>query len=242
MAEPLYQLDQVSVVHADGRIALHRINLQIDPGERVVVLGSNGSGKSSLLHLLNALSLPSSGECKFERTVLDRTQLRDRQWERTFRRRVAFMFQQPEAMLFNPTVEDEIRYGLHDNPTASQSELVLQWASSLGLEHRLGSSPWDLSGGEKQRLCLASLLAPAPEVLLLDEPTANLDPRTTGWLVAWLRQRSLTTVTATHHIGRAADLGDRAVIINENHEIAFDGPIQDVLANRPLLLANNLTY
>ena len=242
MFEALYELNQVSVNNRNGRLALDSINLRIEHGERVVILGANGSGKSTLLHMLNALILPDSGECKVEGMRINRKTLQNRQWERGFRRRVALMFQQPEAMLFNPTVEEEIRYGLRDDPTASRSDRVLQWARWLGLENCLENSPWELSGGEKQRLCLACLLAPAPEVLLLDEPTANLDPKTAGWLLDWLRDRSLTTVVATHHIGWTAELGDRVIVIGEDHRISFDGLAKEVLADRNLLLANNLTF
>jgi cobalt/nickel transport system ATP-binding protein len=242
MTEPLYQLDGVTVAFPDGRTALEDLSLRIAPGERLVLLGANGCGKTTLLKLLDGLVLPSAGILRFEGAALDPARLKQRQFSRTFRRRVTLMFQHPEAMLFNPTVREEIGFGLRHLPAEEAAERVRQWAALMRLDRHLDEQPSQLSGGEKQRLCLACLLALEPEVLLLDEPTANLDPRTVGWLIDWLAERNITTVVATHHMALAPELGTRAVILSEGHRLAFDGPVGDALADLGLLLENHLAH
>ena len=242
MTESLYSLDHVTVQYPDGRTALNEIDLEISRGERVVLLGANGCGKSTLLKLLDALVMPTTGRMSFEGRGLDPTVLKARDFAASFRRRVALMFQHPEAMLFNATVGEEIGFGLRHLPAEAARERVRHWAAFMRLDGHLAEHPSQLSGGEKQRLCLACLLAVEPEVLLLDEPTANLDPRTVGWLIDWLGEREITTVVATHHMALAPELGQRAVILSEAHRVAFDGAVGDALGDLPLLLANNLAH
>jgi cobalt/nickel transport system ATP-binding protein len=242
MTEPLYRLESVSVAYPDGGVALDALDLVISPGERVVLLGTNGCGKTTLLKLLDGLVLPGRGALYFAGQTLDAARLKGRDFARDFRRRVVLMFQHPEAMLFNPTVQEEIGFGLRHLPEHEARERVRHWAALMRLESRLEAHPSQLSGGEKQRLCLACLLALEPEVLLLDEPTANLDPRTVGWLIDWLAERAITTVVATHHMALAPELGSRAVILSEAHRIAYDGPVGEALADLELLLANNLAH
>jgi cobalt/nickel transport system ATP-binding protein len=242
MSEPLYELDEVTVAYPDGRTALEDLSLRIAPGERLVLLGANGCGKTTLLKLLDGLVLPTGGVLSFDGEPLDAARLKQRAFAQAFRRRVTLMFQHPEAMLFNPTVGEEIGFGLRHLPAEEAAERVRRWAAFMRLDGHLAEHPSQLSGGEKQRLCLACLLALEPEVLLLDEPTANLDPRTVGWLIDWLAERSITTVVATHHMALAPELGTRAVILSEAHRLAFDGPVGDALADLDLLLANNLAH
>jgi len=242
MTERLYSLENLSVEYPDGRVALDGLDLAIAPGERVVLLGANGCGKSTLLKLLDGLMAPTRGVLAFEGEPLDARRLKDRAFAGAFRRRVALMFQHPEAMLFNPTVAEEIGFGLRHLPEDEARERMRHWAGFMRLADHLDEHPSQLSGGEKQRLCLACLLALEPEVLLLDEPTANLDPRTVGWLIDWLAERAITTVVATHHMALAPELGRRAVILSEAHRVAFDGPVEAALADMELLLENNLAH
>jgi cobalt/nickel transport system ATP-binding protein len=242
MTELLYRLEAVSVDYPDGRNALDTLQLDIAAGERVVLLGTNGCGKTTLLKLLDGLVPASRGTVHFEGRPLDAARLKERDFASAFRRRVALMFQHPEAMLFNPTVAEEIGFGLRHLPEDEALDRVRRWAGMMRLDGRLDEHPSQLSGGEKQRLCLACLLALEPEVLLLDEPTANLDPRTVGWLIDWLAERAITTVVATHHMALAPELGRRAVILSETHRVAFDGPVDEALADLELLLENNLAH
>src|SRR6056297_3896110 len=173
MTEALFGLEKVSVEYPDSGKALDGLDLEIMSGERVVLLGTNGCGTTTLLKLLAGLVMPSSGLLRFGGEPLDAARLARAEFARDFRRRVALMFQHPEAMLFNPTVAAEIGFGLRHLPEAEARERVRYWADFMRLDTRLDAPPSQLSGGEKQRLCLACLLAIEPEVLLLDEPTAN---------------------------------------------------------------------
>ncbi len=242
MTEAVFELEKVCVAWPEGGDALVDLDLTIGRGERVVLLGANGCGKSTLLRVLDGLIAPARGVLRFEGTPVDAARLRDRPWVRDFRRRVALMFQHPEAMLFNPTVADEIGYGLGHLDPAERTARVRHWAEWTGLADRLDRPPSQLSGGEKQRLCLACLLATEPDVLLLDEPTANLDPRTVGRLLDWLAGQAITTVIATHHLGLAPEFGHRSVILSEAHRVAYDGPTDAALGDMDLLLAHNLAH
>lgn len=241
-AAPLLELQRVDVAYPNGRGALDGVDLSIEAGERVVVLGTNGCGKSTLLRVLNALMLPSAGVFRFEgHPVTDRT-LQDRAWQREFRRRVALMFQHPESMLFNPTVREEIGFGLRHLEASEQEARITRWAERLRLEDLLEVPPFELSGGEKQRLCLACLLAVEPEVLLLDEPTANLDPRTVGWLLEWLRARPVTSVVATHQMALVPRLGERIVILSADHRVVYDSRHSGGPPGRDLLVTHGLAH
>jgi cobalt/nickel transport system ATP-binding protein len=239
---PLLELEQVTVAYPNGRRALEGIDLAIHAGERVVLLGTNGCGKSTLLRVLDGLIVPTTGEFRFAGRRVDPHTLQDRGWQRDFRQRVVLMFQHPESMLFNPTVRDEIGFGLRHLPESERAARLRYWADVLRLQDFLDAPPFELSGGEKQRLCLACILAVEPEVLLLDEPTANLDPRTVGWLLEWLRERSITSVVATHQMTLVPQLGERIVILSDDHGIVFDSRTAGGPPDHDLLVANGLAY
>jgi cobalt/nickel transport system ATP-binding protein len=239
---PLLELERVVVAYPNGRRALDGIDLSIEAGERVVLLGANGCGKSTLLRVLDALTLPSTGVFRFDgRAVTDRT-LQDRAWQRNFRQKVVLMFQHPESMLFNPTVREEIGFGLRHLEDTEQEARIIHWARLLRLDGLLDAPPFELSGGEKQRLCLACLLAVEPQVLLLDEPTANLDPRTVGWLLEWLRERPVTMVVATHQMTLVPQLGERIVVLSADHRIVHDSREAGKPPDQDLLVAHGLAH
>lgn len=238
---PLFQINQLHYHHTNGQPALVDINLSIMPQERVVLLGANGSGKSTLLRILNGLLWATQGSVYFEGQVLNTQSFKQKAFNRAFRLQVALMFQQPEAMLFNPTVAEEIAYGVQHLDAPQRAQVVATWAHTFALTHQLNTPPSHLSGGEKQRLCLACLLATHPKVLLLDEPSANLDAKTTGWLLQWLDEQHITTITSTHQLALAQHFGQRAVLLSTDHQIAFDGPLSNALNNTDLLTACNLS-
>jgi len=238
----LIKIENVSLRYDEGRWALKEISAAIAPGERVVLLGANGSGKSSLLKLLNGLLFPQEGVYRYRDRVVEQRTFRDRTWGRRFRRAVVLLFQQPDAMLFNPTVYDEIAYGPRQLSLPDVDGLVKRWAAEFGLEGVLAEAPVRLSGGEKQKVCLAALLALEPELLLLDEPTANLDPRGSGRLIDLLQDLPLTTITATHNLSLAVELGTRALVLDEEHRLIHDGPLEALLTDRDTLLRANLVH
>jgi cobalt/nickel transport system ATP-binding protein len=238
----MIELEHVSYRYPDSEPALKDVSLSVAEKEKVVLLGANGSGKTTLLRILNGLIFPQEGTCRYGSESVTERRLRDRSWSRRFRREVVLLFQHPEAMLFNPTVYDEIAYGLRQLGADDLDGKVRRWAARLGVEPHLKRPPFQLSGGEKQKVCLAALLALEPQVLLLDEPTANLDPRSTGWLVDFLQDLSVTSVATTHNLSLAGELGSRVLVLSEGHELIFDGQMEDLLGDEDKLLAANLVH
>jgi len=238
----MIELERVSYRYPESEPVLSEVSFRVAEGEKVVLLGANGSGKTTLLRILNGLIFPEQGTYRYLAEPLTKGRLRDRSWSRRFRREVVLLFQHPEAMLFNPTVYDEIAYGLRQLGAEDLDGKVRRWAARLGVESHLERPPFQLSGGEKQKVCLAALLALEPQVLLLDEPTANLDPRSTGWLVDFLQDLSVTSVATTHNLSLAGELGDRVLVLSEAHELIFDGRVEALLGDQEKLLAANLVH
>lgn len=240
-ADPVLQVLGISHRYGDAEV-LRDIDFAVHPGEKVVLLGCNGSGKSTLLKILNGLIAPSAGLFLYQSEAITPTRLKAPALHRRFRSEVALLFQNPDAMLFNPSVFDEIAFGPRQMGLADIDKRVRHWAEQVGVSQHLKRPPFTLSGGEKQKVCLAALLALEPKVLLLDEPTAALDPRSTGWLVDFLSGLSITTVTTTHNLSLAAELGSRALVLGEDHSLIHDGPIQALLADMDRLAAANLVH
>lgn len=239
----MIELERVTYEYPDGACAIRNVNLALQPGERAVLLGANGCGKSTLLKLLDGLLLPTGGQVRYRGQPVTAARLRDREWSRRFRGEVGLVFQHPEAMLFNPSVVEEIAYGPKRLGMSEPIEIAHRWVERVGLEKYLDTPPYRLSGGEKQRLCLACVLACEPGLLLLDEPTANLDPRATGWLVDFLLdQQGLTTLVSTQNLSLAAELGERALILDEQGGLMFDGDLDTALGDADLLWRANLAH
>lgn len=219
-------------------VALSQINLEIQAGERVVLLGNNGSGKSTLLKLLAGLIFAQEGRYLFEGKVVNKRQLkRD---AKAFRKALAILFQNPDTMLFNPTVREEILFSLLQFDMERDIEAL---AEEFDIASLLERSPLKLSGGEKQKVALCAIFATEPKVLLLDEPMANLDPKSTGWLIDFLEeQEGLTTLISTHNLSLARELGTRAIVMDASHTIIYDGAIEALFENQEVLLQANLMH
>jgi cobalt/nickel transport system ATP-binding protein len=243
MSESLLRLKGIAYRYPEeSGLVLENIDLTVQAGEKIVLLGANGCGKSTLLKILNGLIFPKQGDYFYRGEQVNQARLKEKAFLSRFRREMVFLFQHPDAMLFNPTVAEEIAFGPRQMGLDHVPERVARWAGALGLEKHLNSPPFRLSGGEKQKVCLAALLALEPEVLLLDEPTANLDPRGTGWLVDFLQSLPLTTVTTTHNLSLAGELGERTLVLAENHRLIYDGPLSTLLDDRDTLLQANLLH
>jgi cobalt/nickel transport system ATP-binding protein len=238
----MLELDNVSFAWPDGGSVISKLSLRIAPGEKIVLLGANGCGKSTLLKLMNGLVFPETGCVSWQGKPLSAQALKNRGFARDFRRRCVLLFQHPEAMLFNPTVRDEIAYGPRQLGLADVDARIAHWAAELNLAALLDKAPFALSGGEKQKLALACLLALDPELLLLDEPGASLDPATVGWLVDTLVHSERTVVVSTHNLSMAAELGSRCVVLGEGGEILFDGPVKMALTGMALLEKAGLAH
>lgn len=238
----MIELEGVGYAWPEGGRCLQGVDLRLAPGDKVVLLGANGSGKSTLLKLLNALVFPTAGRYRFGGREVTRAALRERDWSRDFRRRCVLLFQHPEAMLFNPTVREEVAYGPARLGLPDVAGRVERWAGALGLGPLLDLPPYRLSGGEKQKVALAALLALDPEVLLLDEPMANLDPRTSGWVVDFLADTAATVVVSTHNLSMAAELGERCVVLASGGRVVRDTTVEAALGDLDLLESADLVH
>ena len=242
--EPLYELRDAGFRFPEAE-ALSGLSLTIRPHERLFLLGANGSGKSTLLRLLAGLHFSTSGEVRYRGTVLTEQAFAPEKFAFEFRRQVAITFQNPDVQLFNASVFDEVAFGplqLRWPPEtiAARVEESLAALGILPLQHR---APHQLSEGEKKRVALASVLILDPEVLLLDEPTAALDPQSRSRMIDFLfESRGVKTiVVSTHELALAHDLADRCLIL-ENGRLAADGPPAQILADEELLRRTHLLH
>ncbi len=227
-----------------GRPAVTDVSFSVRPGERVVLLGVNGCGKTTLLKALDGLLAPSAGAIRYGGAALDARALDDAAFRRRFRSEVALLFQNVDAMLFNPTVEDEIAFGPRQLGLPDVDARVARWARTFEVDRFLERPPFELSGGEKKRVALAALLAIDPKVLLLDEPTANLDPATAARLVDFLAAlEGVTVIASTHNLSVAEELGARAVLLAPDRPGArFDGATSDLVRDERLLVESGLAH
>ena len=231
-----------------GRLpALCGIDLTIEAGMRIALVGANGSGKSTLLSLLDGLVFPQRGTVRFAGRELTETALQDEAFSLDFRRRVGLVFQNPDVQLFCPTVREDIAFGplqlgIELRTVESRIETLAQ---DLGLAPLLDRPPHQLSVGEKRKVAFATVLAIEPEVLLLDEPTAGLDPRTTTHLIELLHQaahQGRTIVIATHDLHTIADIADTVHVFGQDKRLVASGAPEAILSDHALLEANNLIH
>ncbi len=245
--ELLYECKDVHYVYPDGTPALAGVSFQVWRGDRVAILGINGSGKSTLLRLLNGLLEPARGEVRFAGTPLTERNLLQPAFGRMFRQRVGFVFQDADAQLFNPTVWDEVAFaprqmGLSEEEVRAR---VTDTLNLLGIAHLAERAPFRLSGGEKRKVAIACVLSMNPEVLLMDEPIAGLDPRMQAWLVNTLKllhEAGKTLIIATHNLHLLPDIADRVLILSEEHRLIADLPLSQALADTQMLVQAGLLH
>jgi cobalt/nickel transport system ATP-binding protein len=243
----VFVVDDAHYRYLDRFVALAGVSLTITAGERVALLGSNGCGKSTLLKLLSGLIEPERGTVHAFGTELSETTLDDEQFARAFRARVGLVFQSSDAQLFSPTVRDEVSFGpLHLGFGLAETERrVDDLLELLDIADLADRAPYQLSGGEKKRVAIASVLVTNPDVLLFDEPTAALDPRTQQWLldlVVELHQAGKTIVCATHDLATLDQVADRCIVFSEEHRVVATGSPAEILADGALLEATNLVH
>ena len=247
VAEPVLAIDGVSYAYLDRFAALNDVSLVVHRGERIALLGANGCGKSTLLKVLAGLLFPDAGCFTAFGSEVTEDALEDEQFNRGFRSRVGFVFQNSDAQVFSATVRDELAFGpLNLGLAAAEVEVrVRDTLSMLDITDLADRAPYQLSGGQKKRVAIASVLIMNPEVLLFDEPTAALDPRTQQWLIeliAELHGAGKTIVMATHDLESIDDLADRCVVFSEDHRFVGAGTPRELLADRELMLAVNLIH
>jgi cobalt/nickel transport system ATP-binding protein len=234
-AAPALRLRGLRFAYPDGSEALRGVDLELAAGERVALLGPNGAGKTTLALHLNGLLRASAGSVHVTGLELTDTSLRE------IRRRVGLVFQDPDDQLFMPTVREDVGFG-PANLGLGGDELehrVREALELVGCTDLVDRAPHHLSGGERRRVAVATVLAMRPDLLVLDEPTSNLDPASRRELVEVLRDLPVSQLIVTHDLPFALELCPRSVIVNGGR-IAADGGTPQLLGDTELLAANRL--
>lgn len=243
----VFSLQNIEYRYARSKVVLDGLSLDFVSGERTAILGANGTGKSTLLSLLDGLIFPTSGTLSAFGRPLTEDALENRAFSMEFRKRVALVFSNPDVQLFSATVWDDIAFGPLQLGLAPGKikEIVESQLESLRITDLRDRAPQTLSDGQKKKVAIASSLATDPDVLLLDEPTNGLDPRTQVWLIEILHdlhQKGKTVIVATHDLATADHIAERAVVFGEDHTIAADGPFREIINDEELLLRVNLIH
>jgi cobalt/nickel transport system ATP-binding protein len=230
------EVRDLAFAYPDGRQALYGCNLSVARGERLAILGPNGAGKTTLVLHLNGVLAPGAGEVVVGGMVVGRDSLRE------IRRRVGIVFQDPDDQLFMTTVADDVAFGpanlgLRGEELARRVEGAL---AAVGLAGFADRAPHHLSFGERRRVAIATVLAMEPQVLVLDEPSSNLDPAARAELAEILESLDLTVIMVTHDLPYALQLCARSAVMNGGVIVA-EGPTRDVLADGELMAANRLS-
>ena len=245
-ATPVFELEDVGYTYSRRQVALDGINLTVGEGEAVALLGANGCGKSTLLKVLDGLYAPATGHLRVFGSDIQNIGA-DVEETHRFHRRIGLVFQDPDVQLFSPTVGDDVAFGpLQLGLTLPEVRRRVEAAlRQMGVEHLRDRAPFELSGGEKKRAAIASVLSLEPDVLLLDEPTASLDPRTKWVLVDMiveLARQGKTVITATHDLEIVPIIATRVVVMGENRRILADGTTERILSDDALLVEANLIH
>jgi cobalt/nickel transport system ATP-binding protein len=247
MENMIFELNRVDYSYFGKFPALRGLDFSVEAGSKSVLLGANGTGKSTLLYLLDGLIFPDKGSLKFRGKELTETLLADPAYSRDFRNSVGFVFQNPDVQLFCPTVKEDIIFGplqlgMDKEEIIRQLDRLADIFKITGLLER---QPHQLSIGEKKKVAIASVLAVEPDVLLLDEPTAGLDPQTTRDIIdilLELNQAGKTIITATHDLHIAGEIADKAYIFGSEKTIIKNAPCREVLSDEEFLHQHNLAH
>ncbi len=232
---PVIKVAGLEFSYPGGHQALKGIDLQVMPGERLAVFGPNGAGKTTFALHLNGIHMPVEGAVMIGGVVLNEQTVME------IRRRVGMVFQDPDDQLFMPTVRQDVAFGpANFGVTGEALDLrVIEALEAVGMAHAIDRAPHHLSLGERRRVAVATVLASEPEILVLDEPSSNLDPASRRELADILTDLDVTIVMVTHDLPYALELCERAVIISGGRVVA-DGDTPGILADEPLLRANRL--
>ena len=235
MSAPVIEMRGVAFAYPDGHQALFGVDVHIHRGERVALLGPNGSGKTTLVLHLNGILRPGAGTVSVSVAPLTEANLQD------IRRRVGIVFQDPDDQLFMPTVRDDVAFG-PANLGLSGAELDARVATALevvGMTEFADRPPHHLSFGQRRRVAIATVLAMEPEILVLDEPSSNLDPTSRRELAEILESLPVTILMVTHDLPYAAQLCERSLVLHDG-VIVVDGPTFEVLGDSERMARHRL--
>jgi cobalt/nickel transport system ATP-binding protein len=235
MSHHIVEVRDLAYSYPDGTEALRGLSFRIEHGAAVAVVGANGSGKSTLLLHLNGCVPATRGTVQIGDTLLTR------ETAAIVRRAVGLVFQDPDDQLFMPTVAEDVAFGpLNSGLPADQVEKRVAMAlERVGMRHVRERPPYRLSAGEKRAVAIATVLAMSPDILVMDEPSSNLDPRARRRLIGLLQSFEHTRIIATHDLELVVEVCTRVILLDAGKVVA-DGPTQEVLEDEPLLLAHGL--
>lgn len=231
----LLEVQDLAFAYPDGRQVLYGVNLTVAPGERVAILGPNGAGKTTLVLHLNGTLAAGAGSIRVDGIPIEKATLRD------IRRRVGIVFQDPDDQLFSTTVRDDVAFGpanlgYRGDDLRRKVDAALD---AVGMAEHADRAPHHLSFGQRRRVAASTVLSMDPTVLVLDEPSSNLDPMARREFAEIVLALGLTTLIVTHDLLYALQLCPRSVIMNSGRIVA-DGPTRQILADTELLAANRL--
>jgi len=235
MSIPTVEMLSVGFSYPDGHRALNGVDLHVHPGERVALLGPNGAGKTTVVLHLNGILTAATGTVRIAGLPVDKHNMVE------IRRRVGIVFQDPDDQLFMPTVASDVAFGPANLGFTGDDldERVAAALASVGVEHLSDRAPHHLSFGERRLVAIATVLAMDPEIVVLDEPTANLDPVGRRELADVLDGLGHTMLVVTHDLPYALQLCPRSVVLNGGRIVA-DGPTREILSDQQLMAANRL--
>jgi cobalt/nickel transport system ATP-binding protein len=243
----IFELKDVHFSYLGKYPALCGIDLDIKKAQKLAIIGANGTGKSTLLHLLNGLIFPDKGCIKAFGRELNEGILQDEEFSRNFRSKIGLVFQNPDVQLFCPTVKEDIVFGplqlgIEKEQIKKRFEELITLFKIQDLIHR---PPHQLSVGEKRKVAIASTLAIEPEVIILDEPTAGLDPFTSRQIMDIIiraNEFGKTIITATQDLHIVEEISDMVYVFSREKKIVRCGPTNEILSDREFLEENNLIH
>ncbi len=235
MSHHIVEVRELCFAYPGGAAALQGVTFRITHGEAVALVGANGAGKSTLLMQLNGYLTPGSGEVRIGDAPLTRATLA------AARRVVGMVFQNPDDQLFMPTVFEDVAFGPLNAglPPDEVERRVAQALARVGMAHLQDRPPYKLSAGEKRAVSIATVLAMAPDILVMDEPSSNLDPRGRRRLIELLRSFEHTKIVATHDLELVVEVCSRAIVL-DGGKVAAEGPTLELLNDEALMLAHGL--
>jgi len=230
MSHHIVEVKNLRHVYPDGTEALRNVSFRITHGESVAIIGANGAGKSTLLLHLNGYLATNEGAIRIGDFPLNKSTLPE------IRRTVGMVFQDPDDQLFMPTVFDDVAFGpLNLGLTGAEVEMRVDDAlSRVGAQHLRDKPPYRLSGGEKKRVAIATVLAMSPDILVMDEPTSGLDPFARRQLMALLKDFHHTRIFTSHDLDMVLELCERTIVLHEG-EVRADGSTLDIFKDEALL-------
>jgi cobalt/nickel transport system ATP-binding protein len=230
MSHHIVEVKNLRHAYPDGTVALRDLSFRITHGESVAIIGANGAGKSTLLLHLNGYLTPTAGHIRIGDFPLTRATLPE------IRRSVGMVFQDPDDQLFMPTVHDDVAFGPYNLglPDEEVERRVQHALEQVGAAHLANKPPYHLSGGEKKRVAIATVLSMSPDILVMDEPTSGLDPFARRQLMTLLRDFHHTKIFTSHDLDMVIELCERTIVLHGG-EIEADGPTREIFNNEDLL-------